>query len=300
MISWKKNRGRDDLELEARLLRIGREIVEARRSTEDTEVSQERLKEVERAFSDLRAEKDQAKRLLVIHEIEAMLCMVKSESLLYSTWLRLRENLYRFGIERKVSWQRDMSQMFSNGHVEHDQEIARQKLRQLTLELQESAARYNRLTNEKAEVTAAINRFGIFLILGLLVTLISCYAFIEFHVPAPLISVLTIISCAVSGGMAAVFSRLTTFRRERARYDYELTLKHDMVARACLGAVAAIFIVAALLSGFFRIVVPDDAADHFFLLVLFSFVAGYSDRLFNDTLERVIGSRSPKTSRKSE
>ena len=48
------------------------------------------------------------KCLLVVHEVEAELCMLKPAALLYPTWTRLRENLYRFDEGRREAWKADI------------------------------------------------------------------------------------------------------------------------------------------------------------------------------------------------
>ena len=291
---------KNDPELDARLSRIASEISEVRRLGKADETTGQGIVEIEQRFSGVATQQDHEKRLLAVHEIEAMLCMLKPEPLLFTTWIRLRDSLYRFDKDRRTSWQHDVSEMFSESGVTGESEIVRQRLRQLTLELQESAARYNRLANERAAVTRVVNRFGIFLITMFLVTLILCFALSNLQVCSSLILAVMLIACAVSGGMAATFGRLTTIRRERVRYSFAQTFKWDMGARACLGAVSAVFLAAALLSGFLPIDVPEDATKRLFFLVLFGFGAGFSDRLFNQTLERVIGSRAPRTTAGSD
>ena len=290
----------DDPELDARLSRIASEISEVRRVGEADETTSQGIGEIEQRFKVIAAQQDHAKRLLAVHEIEAMLCMLKPEPLLYATWIRLRESLYRFDKARRASWERDLTQMFSASGVAGDSEIIRQRLRQLTLELQESAARYNRLAIERAAVTRIVNKFGILLVVVFLVTLVLCFALSNLQICSSLMLAVMLIACAVSGGMAATFGRLTTIRRERVRHTFAQTFKWDMGARACLGAVSAVFLAAALLSGFLPIEVPENATKRLFFLVLFGFGAGFSDRLFNQTLERIIGSRAPRPTADSD
>ena len=176
---------RGDPELDARLSRIASEILEVRRLGEADEAYRQGLVELEQRHSDIVTQHDHAKRVLAIHEIEAMLCMYKPEALLYPTWIRLRESLYRFDKGRRAEWERDLGQMFSEEDDIVQSEIVRQRLRQLTLELQESAARYNRLAKERAQVTRDVNKFGILLIVlflrhidNLLCTVWPSYLFI--------------------------------------------------------------------------------------------------------------------------
>ena len=291
---------RGDPELDARLSRISSEILEVRRLGEADEAYRQGLVELEQRQSDIVTQHDHAKRVLAIHEIEALLCMYKPEALLYLTWIRLRESLYRFDKGRRAEWERDLGRMFSEEGDIVQREIVRQRLRQLTLELQESAARYNRLANERAGVTRDVNKFGILLIVLFLVTLIICFALSVLSICSSATLAVMLIACAAAGGMAATFGRLTTIRKERVRYAFAQTFKWDMGARACLGAVSAIFIAAALLSEFLPIDVPEQTTKRLFFLVLFGFGAGFSDRLLNATLERVIGSRGPRSTAESE
>lgn len=296
MTSEQKRELRGDSELDARLSRIASEISEVRRLGDADEAYRQGAVELEQRLSDIDTQHDHAKRVLAIHEIEAMLCMYKPGELLYPTWIRLRGSLYRFDKDRRAEWERELGEMFGEGEEGGGgrREIVRQRLRQLTLELQESAARYNRLANERAGVTRDVNKFGILLIVVFLATLVACFALSDISICSTAKLAIMLIACAAAGGMAATFGRLTTIRKERVRYAFAQTFKWDMGARACLGAVSAVFVAAGLLSEFLPIDVPEETTKRLFFLVLFGFGAGFSDRLFNQTLERVIGSRGPR------
>ena len=295
MATEPESKVRVDAELDARLSRINSEISQVRQLAESDEASKRGLREVEEKLLDTSTQRDHATRILAVHEIEAMLCMLKPEQLLYPTWIRLRERLYRLKGDRRSAWERDLTEKFSKGGNVRQSQVTRQRLRQLTLELQEAAASYNRLANERAEVIRDVNKFGIVVVVVFLITLVVCFVISNMQVSASLTITVVLIACAIAGGMAATFGRLTTIRRERARYPFSETFKWDIAARVCLGAVSALFIAAALLSGFLPISVPEGATERLSFLVLFGFGAGFSDRLFNQTLEKVIGSRAPQS-----
>ena len=92
--------------------------------------------------------------------------MFKPAELLYPTWIRLRENLYRFDKRRRDAWDADITERISADLQEKEPDklrLLRQRLRQLTLELQESALRFNRLNEERAAVTREVIDFGVLL-----------------------------------------------------------------------------------------------------------------------------------------
>ena len=115
----RRGRVRVDAELHARLSRLRSELVQSRRAVADKALLVGRLDEVERKLAEVEklverttdrssgvADDLKDKCVLTVHEVEADLCMLKPAELLYPTWTRLRENLYRFdegqrrGVER--------------------------------------------------------------------------------------------------------------------------------------------------------------------------------------------------------
>ncbi len=284
-----------DAELDARLSRLRSELAQAMQLTAQGERLDERLQEIQLRLEEVSTLEDHGQRVLAIHEVEAELCLLKPEVLLYPTWVRLRETLYRFDEGRRDAWKEDISSLISiNGQIVQE-ETVRQRLRQLTLELQESASRYNRLNEERATVTRDVNRLAIWIISILLVLLVVCFMISTFEIPSWASTLMSLGSGVLSGGMGAVFSRLKSVRSERVRYEFSQLFRSDMGARACLGACAALFVVSMLLSGFFPIKLPDDAPARLGFFVVFGFGAGFSDKLFNDTLSKVIGSRAPRS-----
>ena len=173
-------------------------------------------------------------------------------------------------------------------------EVPRQRLQLLTLELQESAARYNRLAEERARVIRSVNILGVLIvtvgIIGLVLAITCSTTALQ---PSKLL--LSLLATVLAGSIGAVISRLRTIRRERARLEFSTTLMLDMASRVCFGATAALFVASVLLSGFLRLPIPDDATAFVTTLVTLGFASGFSDRLFIATLEKVIGARAPKS-----
>ena len=232
---------------------------------------------------DQQTEKDEY--LLGIHEVEAELCLLKPFPLLYPTWLRLRNSLYRLDKHRREAWTSDMSRLLPADADSDPGEVPRQRLQLLTLELQESAARYNRLAEERASVIQRVNKLGSWMVLvGLIVLIpsITCAT----TAPQPSNLFLPLIATILAGGIGAVISRLRTIKRERARYEFSTTLRLDMLSRVCIGATAALFVASVLLSGFLRIPLADDTTGFVLTLVMLGFASGFSDRFFSATLEK--------------
>ena len=238
------------------------------------------------------------KCVLTVHEVEADLCMLKPAELLYPTWTRLRENLYRFDEGRGEAWNADIANRISADADEPSCETLRERLRQLTLELHESAMRYNRLAVERAEVTCEVIKLGVILVCGFAILAAACVALSTWAALVAYAMPFSLLAGISSGGMGAIFSRLRTLRNERTRHDYEEILKWDMMLRACIGSSAALFLVAVLLSGSVAVFqLPDDGTARMALFVVVGFVAGFSDRLFYVVLSQVIGTRAPRSPR---
>ena len=290
-----------DAEFDARLSRLHSELTQAKQLTTGGGTADDKqLRNAEDRLADIPKLKDLDQCVLAVHEVEAALCMLKPDDLLYPTWIRLRGNLYRFDRDRRDAWKDDISRLISpDGEILQNKTL-RQRLQQLTLELQESAARYNRLAEERSTVTCSIYKLGLVLIAIIVVLLSICFAVSAMQITRPCLVLISLASSVLAGGMAAVFGRLTTIRAERTRYEFSTMFRWDMAARVCLGAVSALFVSAALLSGFFPIKVPDEATMRLAFLVVFGFAAGFSDRLFNQTLSKVIGARASRSSTSSD
>ena len=297
MWGWKKDRELaqpHDHEKDARLSRLRTEFNSAKQTIDAAGPLAEQLSAVEQRLVQIEAQTDMNQYITAIHEVEAELCSLKPYPLLYPTWLRLRGSLYRFDKQRREAWTEDMARILPADAQSDPGEIARERLRLLTLELQESAARYNRLAEERAGVIRRVNIFGVSVVT---IGLIGLIPFITFSTIAsqPWNLLLSLLATVLAGGIGAVISRLRTIKRERVRSQFTATLTLDMVSRVCLGATAALFVASVLLSGFLRLPVPADATALVTTLVTLGLASGFSDRLFSATLERVIGKPAPKT-----
>ena len=299
-MKWRRSTGSRerepvDAELDARLSRLRSELAQAMQLTPQELRPDEGLHEIELRLEEIPTLQDPGQRVIAIHETEAKLCLLKPETLLYPTWVRLRENLYRFDKGKRDAWKEDISRLIlENGDTVREENL-RQRLRQLTLELLESAARFNRLNEERAKVARDVDILAIWIISILLALLVACFTISTFEVPSWASMLMSLGSGVLSGGMGAVISRLKSVRSERTRYEFSELFKSDMGARACLGAGAALFVVSVLLSGAFPIELPDSAQARLGFFVSFGFAAGFSDKLLFDTLAKVIGHRAPRS-----
>ena len=300
-----------DEELFARLARLRSELNQSKKRPGNAQsidvqldVLEQRLDDAERSAQSLadtgtRTEMgEKAMCLLTVNSLEAELCLAKPRLLLYPTWIRLREKLYRLGEERRESWKEEIANSISENADEASSNRLRQYLRQLTLELHESAARYNRLNEERAAVMHFVYKQGGLLVLVYSVVVIVCIALSSCPFPVAVATILSLLAGASSGGMGAVFSRLQTLRRVRTRRGFEDLLKADMVLRTIIGFGAALIVAAVLLSEslpFIRL--PEEPIPKIALLVVFGFSAGFSDRLFSVMLSQVIGARAPSSPR---
>ena len=261
----------DDTELYARLSRLRSELAQSRRTLADSALHDGRIDEVEKKLREAEelaesttdknsgvVDDSKDKCLLIVHEVEAELCMLKPAALLYPTWIRLRENLYRFDEGQREAWKADIANRIQADVDESSFDTLRQRLRQLTLELHESAARYNRLVGERAEVAREVIKLGVILLCGFAALTIACVTLSAWPPTAAGATLVSLVAGVASGGMGAVFSRLRTLRDERTRREFEDVLKWDMRLRACIGSSAALFVVAALLSDFLAVLYSNS------------------------------------------
>lgn len=305
---FSRKRRTSDNELDARLSRLRSEFKHARAGA-DAE-SSATLDEVEGWLESAEAlargtdspdesrdPKEECIRLA--HEVEAELCIVKPFELLYPTWTRLRQNLYRLDDDlRRKAWEKDIKARIPADVGELDpteQRHLRQRLRQLTLELRESALRFNRLNDERAEVTKALAKFSVCLagVLGggvaACLTLSGCVDACEAK------TLVLLLAAASAGGLGALFSRTAAPKDERLRLEYKALLKWDLAMRVCFGAAAALLVAAILLSGR-PFELPDGGMTRAAYLVVFGFGAGFSDRLFKSMLAQSVGARRSRSS----
>ena len=300
-----------DAELQARLSRLRSELSASRRAPVDGKSLDSRLDEVERrlekaenlarkatAESSGNADELTNKCLVVVHEVEAELCLFKPAELLYPTWIRLQASLYRFEQGRGDAWKEDMARRIQADVDQPSSDASRWRLRQLTLELHESAGRYNRLAEERAGVACKIIKQGVWLLCGFVLSVVVCLTLSIGPAPRAVSAALSLVAGLSSGGAGGVISRLQTLRREKRRDEFTSILKWDMGLRACIGATAALVVGAALLSGWLRgLLLPDEGIARVALFVVLGFAAGFSDRLFMAMLSPLIEAhraRGPK------
>lgn len=301
---------RVDADLQARLSRLRSELAQSRSESADGKTIDRGLDAIEQRLK--RAEdlarspdgrrsgvtgdlKDQC--LVAVHEVEAELCLFKPAALLYPTWTRLQESLYRFERGRREAWKTDIARLIAPDRDKGLSDTLRQRLRQLTLELHESARRYNRLAEERAAVTCEVLKLGVVLLSAFVLSVVSCLKLSTYGAPDTDSTFLSLVAGMLSGGAGAVLSRLRTLREERTRDEFRSILKWDMGLRACIGSSAALVVGAALLSGSVRILsLPDERIAQVAFFVVLGFAAGFSDRLFNVMLSRVIGTRAASSS----
>ena len=300
-----------DAELQARLSRLRSELAESRRAPADVKSLDSRLDEVQRrleeaenlarkAADDGSGNTDELtnKCLVVVHEVEAELCLFKPAALLYPTWTRLQGSLYRFEQGRRDAWKEDMARLIQADVDQPPSDTLRWRLRQLTLELHESAGRYNRLTEERAGVARKIIKLGVTLLCIFVLLVIGCLTLSTRPAPSAVSTALSLVAVVLSGGAGGVFSRIRTLRYERTRDEFTSILKWDMRLRACIGSSAALVVGAALLSGWLRVLsLPDEGIARVALFVVLGFAAGFSDRLFIAMLSSVIGTRPASSPR---
>lgn len=298
-----------DKELEARLSRLRSEFRQARQigsvvdsapldEVEHRLIDAERLaRATDEDTSQVGNSKEESMRLA--HEVEAELCMLKPFELLYPTWTRLRRNLYRFDdTARRDAWEADIEARIApdSGAPEPDPErCLRQRLRQLTLELRESALGFNRLNGERAAATRYVLRLGAFLIGVFGIAVATCLTFSCCVGPYWASTLVILLGGTAAGGMGAVFSRVAAPRYERARSRYTGLLKWDLLARAFIGAGAALLVAAILLSETI-FTLPEEAIARAAFLVVLGFAAGFSDRFFKSMLAQAIGTRRSRSS----
>lgn len=294
-----------DAELQARLSRLRSELKDSKLTPADGQSIDPRLVNVEQRLGEA---EDFARKvadpssettdeltnecLLAVHEVEADLCLFKPEALLYPTWIRLQGSLYRFEQGRRDAWNEDIARRIQADVVESPSDTLRRRLRQLTLELNESAGRYNRLAEERAGVTRKIIRQGVALLCTFVLSIVGCLTLSIRPAHSAVLTAVSLLAGVLSGGAGGVFSRLRTLRYEHTRGKFTSVLKWDMALRACIGCHAALIVGAALLSGWLRgFLLPDEGIARVALFVVLGFAAGFSDRLFMAMLSPLIGTR---------
>ena len=293
-----------DAELGARLSRLRSELTQARRRGEDDDSFRDALQEVERRLEEAERlaegmagsnalESDKDACLRAVEEVEAEMCLVKPAELLYPTWIRLREKLYRFDEERQNAWRDDVSARLSSTQEELDPSLApplRQRLRQLTLELRESALGFNRLNQERTAVRRKVIDLGVWLIASFGALLLLCLTLSMWVDDAKLATLVSLLTGIAAGGMGAVFSKFGTHRVERERTEFTDIFKSDLRLHVAFGTGTALLVTAVLLSEkLFPL--PTESLGQAAYLAAGGFGAGFSDRLWKNMLKDVIPMR---------
>lgn len=303
-----------DAELNARLSRLRSEVAQAREAGADSDSVdgtlgefESRLKEAEKlahrtADGSRQGSELKEECLRIAQEVEAELCMFKPAELLYPTWIRLRENLYRFDKRRRDAWDADITERISADLQEKEPDklrLLRQRLRQLTLELQESALRFNRLNEERAAVTREVIDFGVLLLCVFAALLVACLTLSTYAITGAVSMLVYLVAGMSAGGMGAVLSTFGTPRDERVRQKFKKILKANMRLHVCVGSGVALLVAAVLLSE--RIFpLPEARIAQMAYFAIFGFGAGFSDRVWKVLLSQVIGTRGRRSSRDGE
>ncbi len=231
--------------------------------------------------------------LLVVQKVEAELCLFKPVALLYPTSLRLRSRFYRFDPDRRVPWEAELKRLLPDSSTIVDEDVLRQRLRHLTYELNEEAEAYNRLSKEKSRVVRNLTIAGISFVFLLLISEIIV---IRQLLPGPMLFDQWLVPGMLAGALGAITSATGAIADESARRDeYWWTLLAQLVVRTMLGAVYAFVVLAAVSSQLFPMSIPKLEDSLPFVLAL-GFVAGFSDKLFGQTVSQLITKSSTQAS----
>ncbi len=231
-------------------------------------------------------------RISIVQKVEAELCLYHPPALLAADRIRLEDRLYRLRSNPRAEWKKTLSEFKRDDPcVEH-----RQLLHRLSFELAEAAESFQRL--------AGIRSRTLFLLMGfsLIVTLLILVLFFMSLVqvvkaaqgtndlamfvrsfPEPLMYTLSL-----AGSMGAIITTVDAVIHEnKIRPDYIWTLISNILIRIAFGAVYAIVVVFALLSGLLPLSPSTDEGLILFLIVA-SIAAGLSDKFFGQAISSVI------------
>jgi hypothetical protein len=221
--------------------------------------------------------------LLVVQKVEAELCLVKPVALLFPTTLRLRSRFYRFDPDRRATWEADLKRLLPDASTVKEEDVLRQRLRHLTYELNEEAEGYNRRSLQKSRVVRNLTIAGIILLFLLLFCEIRA-------VPKQLSNSFDqwLIPGLLAGALGSNTSAIVAIADETARKEeFFWTLVVQLVVRTTLGAVYAFMVLAAVSSQLVPLAPSKPEILLPFVLAL-SFVAGFSDKLFGQTVSQLI------------
>lgn len=282
MLNWIRNRGTTDTEYLARCQRLKSEIEQSKPSGIDVNAKLDSLNE---ELNSLKNKAPSKEDLITVTKIEAEVCLFKPVDLLFPTYQRLKSKFYRFDQGRSTAWQADLRIFFPDSQTVKSEGMARQRLRQLTYELFEEAESYNRTAEEKSGVIFNLTAVGSVLLV-ILLSVVWCS--ITNPPQNALIFPRSLATILSVGAVGALTSTLSSIGREKARFEYLRTLIVQMIVRALLGSVYALVVYAAVAAQYLPIKIPTTSTDQLALFVLLAFAAGFSDRLFGQTVSQLI------------
>jgi len=278
---FRRRRSDADQEYLIRVERLKSEILQSR-----TGAGNARLDQLQQEVDGLHGGHPKAGDLLIVQKVEAELCLFKPLTLLYPTSLRLQARLYRFESERQRAWQADLKRLIPNNETINHEADLRQRLRQLTYEINEAAEAYNRLSRQKSSVVRALNCCGIGIIIVCLILEILAISRLP---PGPSSFRDWLFTAMPAGALGAAVTAIGAIRDESARREeFLLTLVAQMVVRIMLGVVYALAILAALFSQILPIKVSVEPDAQFALVLVLAIAAGFSDKFFGQTVSHLI------------
>ncbi|MTK63122.1 MAG: hypothetical protein F8N15_00920 [Methanobacterium sp.] len=293
-MTWFQRNESPDREFLVRRERLKSEISQARLISLDSA-----LDLLEQYLDGLTSVRPTPADLLTLQKVEAELCLFKPTELLYPTLLRFKSRLYRCDPDMRTAWEADLKRLMPGESQISDERALRQRLRHLTYELNEAAEAFNRTSVEKSRVVRSLTAVGCLLIV-LLIAIIEVIASNDGWPPGPVLLSHWLIPGTLAGALGATTTATTAISNETARREeYLYTLMMQLLLRTALGAVYALVVLAAASSKFIPIMTPSSETSVMFALVL-GFVAGFSDKLFGQTVSQLIiksSGSSPRSER---
>jgi len=229
-----------------------------------------------------------------IHRIEAELCLLVPVVLLRPTWWRLREKLYRLEPDEREAWTRDVTRLLPEGDDSLPAEAEgtlRQRLRRLVFDLYTASTRFSRLSEERARVIRSLTLFSAFYVaIGGILAFVSYVWFGDDNWQRP-IGLRLLPSAAFAGVIGGAISAVGALTRERPRDELVAVLRWQLTLRCLVGGASAAFVYLTVLSGLVRFNVAADGVPAFLLAL--GFVAGFSERVFAQTVSAFVIKREP-------
>jgi hypothetical protein len=160
LLRRRRQRSEADKEYLIRCGRLKSEIEQSKTHAYDPQ-----LDLLQQYMDTLEGERPTTNDLLTVQIVEAELCLFKPLSLLYPTYVRLQDLLYRFEQTRRDAWRADLKRLIPDGETINLEPVLRQRLRQLTYEVNEAAERYNRINQQRSDVVRSLNICGITIVM---------------------------------------------------------------------------------------------------------------------------------------